>query len=521
MQEDKLQYDFVIVGAGPAGLSAAIRLAQIGGNISIAICEKASDIGMQQLSGAILQADSLTALCPNWHKSNFATTVTSEELLFLTKHNSYRLPIMKKMLNRGNFIIRLGDLCKFLAEEASKYNNIDIFPQTVVADFVLDQQDSVSGVITAATGLARDGSKTASYMPGIIIHAAQTIIADGAGSFLSRKIINKFNLAKSTCTYGLGVKEIWQIPVEQHQLGKVIHTIGFPCADEVYGGGFCYHMPQNRVAVGFITALDYQNVSINPHEQMQQFKTHPDLQKVLNRGKRVAYGARVINEGGYTAIPQLCFPGGVLIGCSASLVDNAKLKGIHNAITSGMLAATELIKHQQHEYSNKPCYNFDRVLRQSRVGKDLQEARNIRPAFRYGILLGLVNGALSSLLRGKELWTYKNNNDEISSNSYNKDIKYNTANNKLCFDKNSSVYLTNNYTNPQQPCHITFDESKLSQMEKVAATNFCPANVYSIDKDKLHVNAENCIHCQTCAIKIVNLKWRPPQAGDGPNYQEI
>jgi electron-transferring-flavoprotein dehydrogenase len=516
MQDEYLRYDYVIVGAGPAGLSAAIRFKQIHPVAQVAIIDKASDIGRHNLSGAILEPHSLTALLPEWQQSGIATPVAKESLFFLTQKRAIPLPIPAMMHNQGNMVIRLGDLCQYLGAIATDLG-VDVFPQTVAHRPLFDDNNRVIGIKTQAMGLQADGTPGPQYTPGIDLYATQTCVADGAASPFSRALIRHYGLATGTPSYGLGVKEVWKIAAEHHQVGDVIHTLGYPLDHHTYGGGFLYHLPKQQLAVGFITGLDYQNPHINPHMIMQTMKTHPHLAPLFSGGKRIAYGARVISEGGYQSLPTTDFPGGLLLGCSAGLVDAGKLKGIHHAIESGMLAAEACLSastdtHRITAYTQKL---------HATIGQSLYRVRNIRPSFNYGLLPGLVLSGISYVCQGKEPWTFAHKPHAFTASNRGASIDYAKPDQQLTFDRASSVYLTNSMHTESQPTHIIVDPNTLSHAEKCGAQAFCPAGVYQYQQETFTLQPSNCIHCQTCAIKIASLRWQTPQGGDGPNYEEI
>lgn len=516
MQDEHLRYDYVIVGAGPAGLSAAIRFKQSDPSTQVAIIDKASDIGRHNLSGAVLEPYSLHALLPDWQQAEWATPVRKESVLFLTKKRSIALPIPPILRNQGNYVIRLGDLCQHLATVATNLG-VDVFPQTVAHKPLFDDNNQVIGIKTQAMGLQSDGNPGPQYIPGINLYANQTCVADGAASPFSRALIRHYGLATGTPSYGLGIKEVWQINAEQHHEGTVIHTVGYPVDSYTYGGGFLYHLPKKQLAIGFITGLDYQNPSIYPHMIMQTLKTHPRFSPLFQGGTRIAYGARVISEGGYQSLPTTDFPGGLLLGCSAGLVDAGKLKGIHHAIESGILAAETCLSATDH---TKRITSYTQKLHAT-IGKSLYQVRNIRPSFDYGLLPGLLLSGISILCKGKEPWTFTHRTNTFTASNLGSTIDYPKPDQVLTFDRASSVYLTNSMHTESQPEHINVDIDALSRKEKIGAHFFCPAGVYQYHNDTFTIQSSNCIHCQTCAIKIAPLHWHTPQGGDGPNYEEI
>ncbi len=539
MSQEIMEYDFLIVGAGPAGLACAIHLKQLAlkQNLEISVCilEKAAEIGGHILSGAVLEPTSLKELLGDaWQEAPLYSEVTSDSFYFLNKNSAFKLPTPRPMQNSNNYLISLGELCKFLAQKAQSLG-VEIYPGFPAASIIFNSEHAVQGVITGEMGIDKNHNRTANYQPGMHIHAKQTIFAEGCRGQLSEQLIKKFDLRfnKSPQTYAIGLKEIWEVPPSQHNLGKVIHTIGWPLDTKTYGGSFIYHIPKNRISVGFVIGLDYKNPWLNTFQELQKFKTHPFIQKILKDGTRIAYGARALNEGGWQSLPKLSFPGGILIGDAAGFLNVPKIKGIHTAIKSAMLAAETSLEMLKTEI--KENVHYQQAINNSWLSKELHAVRNIRPGFKYGLLSGLINAALETYItRGKSPWTLKNHADykQLTNITKSAKIDYPKNDGKLTFDILSSVYLTNTYHSENQPCHLHLrDEKKAIDINYALysspETRYCPAGVYEIveknNKPRLQINSQNCIHCKTCDIKDPeqNIVWTAPEGGGGPNYIDM
>ena len=534
-----MEYDVVIVGAGPAGLSAAIKLKQLAQQnnteVSVCILEKGAQVGAHILSGAVLEPRSLQSLLPDtWQTAPLDTQVTHDSFYFLTKKRAFHLPTPRPMQNQGNYIISLGELCQFLATQAEALG-CEIYPGFAGSEVLYNTQDQVIGVSTGPVGIDKAGKKTVNYQPGMNLHAKQTLFAEGCRGQLSQHLMNRFLLRKAVQpqTYGLGIKEIWEIPTEKHQQGQVIHTVGWPMNNATYGGSFIYHLSANRVALGFVIGLDYKNTWLNPFAEMQRFKTHPLVSELLTGGERVAYGARALNEGGWQSLPKLTFPGGALIGDGAGFLNVPKIKGIHTAMESGMLAASACFESLKIEQQGQiELVSFPEKIKQSWMADELYKTRNIRPGFRHGLLLGLANAAFETYItQGKSPWTLTNHADNLTLKpaDQSKKIDYPKPDGVLTFDLLSSVYLTNTYHEENQPVHLKLVNTSLAisvNYKQYASpeTRYCPAGVYEILQEeegpKLQINGQNCIHCKTCDIKDPrqNIIWIAPEGGGGPNY---
>lgn len=541
MSRESMDFDVVIVGAGPAGLAAAIRLAQLGQQnnkpLNICIIEKAADVGAQILSGAVLEPRSLNELIPDWKNKNapITTEAKHDEFLLLTGKKSFRLPTPPQMCNKGNYIISLGKLCRWLAEQAEMLG-VNIFPGFAATEVIYDG-NKVLGVITGDKGIDKHGNKTSLYQPGMELRAKQTFFAEGCRGSLTRTLLEKFNLTQHSDpqTYGLGIKELWEIPENLHQEGHVTHSIGWPLDNNTYGGSFAYHFEKNLLEIGFVVGLDYQNPYLNPYEEFQRFKTHPKIARLLQNGKRICYGARALNEGGWQSLPKLTFPGGLIIGDAAGFLNVPKIKGIHTAMKSGMLAAESVFSSLQTD-EIKECNEYQTHVNESWLGKELHKVRNIRPAMNWGLWRGLAYAAFDTyILRGYAPWTLRNHADykQLKPANECQQIDYPKHDNKTTFDLMTSVFLTNSVHDENQPCHLLLKNpaTAIDINYKIYAspeTRYCPAGVYEIvheenNAPKFHMNYTNCIQCKACDIKdpTQNIVWTPPEGGSGPQYREM
>jgi electron-transferring-flavoprotein dehydrogenase len=541
MSTPSMEFDVIIIGAGPAGLAAAIRLGQLnqqqGKNLKICVLEKGAAVGAHILSGAVFEPRALQELLPDWQMRNapLNTPVTHDKFLLLTQHTSWRLPIPSLLHNQGNYIISLGKLCRWLAEQAQALG-IEIFTGFPAAQMLYDEQGQVCGVVTGDFGLDKNGQPTARYQPGIKLFAKQTLLAEGCRGSLTKMLKQRFQLQppQHPQTYGIGIKELWEVDPAQHQAGTVLHTVGWPLTNDTYGGSFIYHLENNRVAVGIVIGLDYENPYLDPFQELQRFKTHPAIRPLFENGKRIEYGARAINEGGWQAIPKLTFPGGMLIGCAAGFLNVPKIKGSHTAMKSGMIAA-ETVFAAFHQQRHGELSEYTANLQNSWIWPELHRARNIRPAFRWGFWPGLLYSALDLyLLWGKTPWTFKNHADYLCLKTAQQatPIHYPKPDNKVTFDKLSSVYLSNTHHAENQICHLQLQNPQLAIdvnyiLYASPETHYCPANVYEIvqknQQPHLQINAANCVHCKSCDIKDPrqNINWLPPEGGGGPNYVDM
>jgi electron-transferring-flavoprotein dehydrogenase len=538
---ESMEYDVVIIGAGPSGLACAIRLKQLANEsekeLNVCVVEKGSEVGAHTLSGAVIETRALNELLPNWKDMGapLHTPVTEDRLVFLTKTKSYSLPTPSYMNNHGNYIVSLGNVVRWLGEQAESLG-VEIYPGFAATEILFNDNGSVKGIATGDMGVGKNGEHTDSYQQGIELHAKQTVFAEGCRGSLTKMAIDRFNLRKGVepQTYGIGIKELWEVAPEQHKEGLVVHSTGWPLDPQTYGGSFLYHLENNQVAVGFVVGLDYKNPYLSPFEEFQRFKTHPDICKTFEGGRRISYGARAISEGGYQSIPRLSFPGGLLVGDSAGFLNVPKIKGSHTAMKSGMVAA-ESIYEAINETEPKWTLDYSHRLSNSWLWTELKQVRNIRPSFRWGFWAGMIYSAIDTyILRGKAPWTLKHHEDhkQLIPARQAKKIDYPKPDNVLTFDRLTSVFISNTNHEENQTCHLQLKDDttpiriNLSEYD-APEQRYCPAGVYEIITEesipKLQINAQNCVHCKTCDIKdpTQNINWVPPQGGGGPNYPNM
>ncbi len=539
MNRETMDFDVVIVGAGPAGLSAAIHLQQLSQQtLRVCVVEKGSEVGAHILSGAVLEPRALNELIPDWREREapLNTPATDDQFLFLTEQKSYHLPTPKPMHNKGNYIISLGNLCRWFAKQAEQLG-VEIYPGFAATEILYDEQNRVLGIATGAMGIDKEGKPTANYQPGMELRAKQTFFAEGCRGSLTKMLINKFALDKDCDpqTYGIGIKELWEISPEQHKPGTVIHTIGWPLDFNTYGGSFLYHAENQQIAVGFVIGLDYQNPFLNPFAEMQRFKLHPHIKPIFENARRISYGARALVEGGFQSLPKLSVPGALIIGDAAGFLNVPKIKGTHTAMKSAMVAAETFIA-AGNNISQKELIEYRDNLKNSWIWDELYHVRNIRPAFNWGLLPGLAYAALDTyILQGRAPWTLKNHADyqSLKKASESTKIEYPKPDGKITFDRLSSVFISNTNHVENQPCHLQLINPELAidinlKLYDSPEQRYCPAGVYEIiqhdnEKPYLQINAQNCVHCKTCDIKdpSQNINWVPPQGGDGPNYPNM
>lgn len=536
---ENMEYDVVIVGAGPAGLSCAIRLKQLSPDLNVCILEKGSEVGAHLLSGAVFEPKALNELLPNWREDGapLNTPAKSDRFLFLTKGTAWKFPVPPQMHNKGNYIISLGNLARWLAGQAENLG-VEIFPGFAAAEVLYNDDGAVIGVATGDMGLDKEGNKTEAFEPGMELHARQTVFAEGCHGSLTKTLIKKYDLRADSDpqTYGLGIKELWEIDPAKHQQGATVHTIGWPMDKSTYGGSWIYHLEDNLVSVGFVVGLDYKNPYLSPYQEMQRFKTHPAIAPLFEGGRRVAYGARALVEGGFQSLPKLCFPGGVLIGDTAGFLNVPKIKGNHTAMKSGMVAAESVSEFlQASEGFGGECTAYPEAMKKSWVWKELKKVRNIRPGFHKGLWFGLINAAFETLTCGLMPWTFKNHADHTETGKAEnyQPIEYPKPDGVLTFDKLTSVSFSNTNHGEEQPCHLQLIDPTVPvdvNYKEYAGPSqrYCPAGVYEFVADesgsvKFQINAQNCVHCKTCDIKDPqqNINWVVPQGGDGPNYPNM
>ena len=536
MTREVMEYDVVIVGGGPSGLATAIKLKQLNSEINVCVLEKGAEIGSHILSGNVFETRALDELIPNWKDLNspIKTKVTKEKFLFLGKTKSLSWPtwlLPKVQQNHKNYIISLANLCRWLAEQAESLG-VEIFPGFPASDILYDEDGSVKGVITQDMGLDKNGEKKDSYEPGMELHAKVTVFAEGCRGHLGKNLIKKFDLSKgkNPQQYGIGFKEIWKVDEKNHHEGLVMHTAGWPLDNNTYGGSFIYHAENKEVYLGYVIGLDYKNPHLSPFDEFQRFKTHPEISKMLTGGKRISYGARALIEGGIQSLPKMYMPGALLIGCDAGTLNMPKIKGSHTAMKSGLLAAETIFEHLKEK---KDLSIYEEKFNKSWAYKELYEARNVKPSFSWGLILGIIFTGIDQILfRGKLPFTLKHkhaDHETLKPANEMPVINYPKPDNILTFDKTSSVYLTGTNHEDNQPVHLHLKDKDLPIKYTLGkydepAQRYCPAGVYEVqienETPKFVINSQNCIHCKTCDIKepSQNITWVTPEGSGGPRY---
>ena len=535
---ETMEFDVVVVGAGPAGLAAAIRLKQLAPEATVCVVEKGGEVGAHILSGAVIEPRALDELLPDWRERGapLTTQATDDRFLFLTRRLAIRLPTPLQMHNAGNYIVSLGNVCRWLGQQAEALG-IEIYPGFAAAELLYEADGRVAGVATGDMGIGKTGEPGPNHQPGMELRAPYTIFAEGCRGSLAKQLMERFKLREGIGpqTYGLGIKELWEIPAAGHRPGLVEHTVGWPMDSRTYGGSWLYHWGENLVSYGYVVGLDYRNPWLSPFDEMQRLKTHPAMRKHFEGGRRLSYGARALSEGGLQSIPKLSFPGGCLVGDTAGFLNVPKIKGTHTAMKSGMLAAEAVTEAlAQAERPAEPA-SYQGKLRASWLWQELRSVRNIRPGFaKYGLYGGILNAALDTyMFRGRAPWTFAHphpDNETLLPADAAARITYPKPDGTLTFDRLSSVFISNTNHEEDQPAHLKLrDPSRAITVNwaqyRSPETRYCPAAVYEIvggetDDPRLQINAQNCVHCKTCDIKdpTQNIDWVTPEGSGGPNY---
>jgi electron-transferring-flavoprotein dehydrogenase len=542
IERESMDFDLLVVGAGPAGLAAAIRAKQkataAGQELSVCVIDKAAEVGAHILSGAVMDPRALTELLPDWQAlgAPLHTPVTQDRMYFLSETGARAVPgglLPQSFHNDGNYIVRLGHVVKWLGEQAEALG-VDIFPGFAGSALLFDDENRVAGVITGDMGVGRDGTPGGAYQPGMALRAKYTLFAEGCRGHLGKQLEARYHLRDGVDpqTYGLGIKELWEVPAAQSQPGLVVHTAGWPLDNDTYGGGFIYHLKDNLVAIGYVVGLNYSNPWLSPYEEFQRYKTHPTIRSHIEGGTRLAYGARAITAGGLQSLPKLVFPGGALIGDDAGFLNAARIKGSHAAIKSGMLAADAAVDALVAGRAQDALDAYPAAFRISWLREELHQTRNFKPYMKKGLWLGsFLFGAEQLLFKGNVPWTLRNEADHttLAPAATRTPIDYPKPDGVLTFDRLSSVFLSSTNHEEDQPCHLTLKDAGVAITVNLAAyespeQRYCPAGVYEIVREtsgpRLQINAQNCVHCKSCDIKdpTQNIHWVTPQGGEGPIY---